>query len=157
MFESTFSSSFSRVFGPVFSSQELPTVPTVPIVQSSIITVAQPDSITLQWDRPMMMTCNIKAQITVLADTAPVVVHDVLFPELDTSIMEIVVGSPFVAGQVVTWTYATGACMLQELALPQTEMDTQVYAVDNQIILLNRWRDGSGEIWEDGHGEEWLI
>lgn len=136
---------------------QLQQLPLVPVVQSSIITVTEPDRITVQWDRPMMMGCDAKSQVTLLADAAPVIVHSIEFQPSDKSIMRIIVGSPFVAGQVVTWQYATGACMIQELALPQTEMDTQVYDVENQIVLLNQWMDESGEAWIDENSEKWLT
>lgn len=118
-------------------------LPLVPVVRASRITVTQPDGITVQWDRPMMMTCDAKAQITVLADGNPVVVHSIAFHPTDKSIMGIIVGGDFTAGQVVTWAYDdSGACDIQEIDPPQTEADNQTYAVNNALPapFITTWR-----------------
>ena len=114
-------------------------LPFIPTVHSSIIGDTSPDSILVQWDRPMRVSCDIIDQINVIIDGAPAVHPDhVAFDISYPSTMGIVMAAPFAPGQVITWSYDdTGLCELQEIALPNTEADNQTYAVNNNLVAPN--------------------
>ncbi len=131
-------------------------LPPVPKVHGSIIFAGQPNGIQVHWDRPMEMTCDIKSQITVLADGVPVPVQSVEFHPNEKSEMGILVGSDFLAGQAVTWAYASGACKLQEIAPPNAEADTLTHIVLSQVALSpHAWRLTDTDAWEDEHSIIW--
>jgi len=128
----------------------------VPRVKLSIINSFQVDTILVIWDRPMEMSCDVKSQITVLADGVPVPVQSVEFHLAKKSEMEILVGSDFLAGQAVTWAYASGACKLQEIAPPNAEADTLTHIVLSQVALSpHAWRLTDTDAWEDEHSIIW--
>ena len=114
-------------------------LPIVPAVVSSVISATQADGILVKWDRSMMMTCDVKAQIKVIIDGATEVMPDsIAFNPADRSEMGLIMATHFTVGQVVTWAYDdTGACDLQEIAAPNTEADNQTYSVLNGVGQVN--------------------
>ena len=115
------------------------TLPPVPRVITSEIKQNHPDGILVIFDRPMMMTCDIKGQINVIIDGgAAVHPKSIEFHPNYPTQMAIVMNDQFAAGQTVTWAYDdSGACELQETAPPNTEADNQTYAVNNQLTSPN--------------------
>jgi surface protein len=120
-------------------------LPLIPKVTHSIVTPHQPDGILVQWDRPMAMSCDIKDQINVIIDgAAPVHPTSVAFHHTDKSKMGLVMATPFLAGQTISWAYDDrGPCDLQEIAAPHTEADNQTYGVTDQlhdVPMITVWR-----------------
>jgi len=106
----------------------------IPMVISSIIRADQPEGIRVKWDRPMMMTCDIKNQIKVIHGAVETAPTSVIFSP-DKTEMGIVMALPFTVGEVVTWAYDdTGSCILQQVEVPNTEADNQTYVVENQVV-----------------------
>jgi len=104
----------------------------VPKVLRSEILPDTPDGIKVTWDRPMMMTCDIKNQIKVIHGAVETAPTSVIFSP-DKTEMGIVMDLPFTPGEVVTWAYDnTGGCDLQQVEVPNTEADNQTYNVLNQ-------------------------
>ncbi len=134
-------------------------VHTVPKVRQSTIGNVQPDGITVIWDRPMEMTCDVKSQINVLVNGNPITVTDILFHPTDKGVMGIIVTPPFHIGESVTWAYSdSGSCDLQEIAAPNTEADNQTYGVFNDLHTVpTRWYDTHDERWEDENGIAWTT
>jgi len=104
----------------------------VPQVISSIIRSDQPEGIRVKWDRPMMMTCDVKSQIKVIHGAVETAPTSVIFSP-DKTEMGIVMAAPFTSVEVVTWAYDdTGGCDLHQVEAPNTEADNQTYNVLNQ-------------------------
>ena len=112
--------------------------PTVPKVSASYISDTARDGIYVLWDRPMSMTCDAKDQINIIIDgSAPVHPTSIVF-NTDQREMGLLMPTPFIMGQVVTWAYDDqGACDLQEVDPPNTEADNQTYGVANRIVALS--------------------
>jgi len=106
----------------------------VPKVLRSEILPNTPEGIMVTWDRPMMMSCDVKDQIKVIdgdVETAP---QSVEFNPSDRTKMGIIMAIPFTPTSVVTWAYDdTGSCDLQQIAVPNTEADNQTYTVSNLL------------------------
>lgn len=135
------------------SSGGLP-LPLVPVVARSNIRADAPDGILVTWDRPMMMSCDIKDQISVVIDGAAAI-HptSIEFHPHNLAKMGIVMAVPFTPGQVVTWSYNdSGSCDLQEIAAPNTEADNQTYAVNNALPVPNDTTFSRADVHSDGHG-----
>ena len=65
---------------------------------------------------------------------SPVNPISVSFDSVDKSLLILVLGTPFIAGQTVTWNYdSSGTCNLQEISTPNTKADSQVYNVNNKL------------------------
>ncbi len=132
---------------------------TVPRVRQSTIGNVQPDGITVVWDRPMEVTCDIKSQINVLVNGNPTTVTDVVFHPNNSGIMGILVSPPFHIGETVTWAYDdNGSCVLQEVISPNAEAENQTYGVYNDLHTVpTRWYDTHDERWEDENGIPWTT
>ncbi len=109
----------------------------VPVVVQSTIGDVQHDGITVIWDRPMSVTCDVKSQINVLVDGNPTTVTDVVFHPSSKSTMGILVTPDFEVGQSVTWAYDdTGGCILQQIEPPNTEADGNTNVVYNDLLSM---------------------
>ena len=111
--------------------------PTVPkMVQASIGDV-QLNTITVLWDRPMQVTCDIKSQITVIIDGVVEPVTEVVFHPTNHSLMGFFINKLVEKNQVITWAYDdSGSCILQEVEEPKVEADNQTYKVYNTSTLV---------------------
>ena len=89
-----------------------------PKVYFSRVTPLNVNAIIATFNKSMEMTCDIKNQINVVIDGAPPI-HPVSanFVSGSTSKIEILMATPFLSGQVVSWSYDdTGSCQLREAA-----------------------------------------
>jgi len=131
----------------MFSGGPSSALPLIPKVVSSTLIESQADGIMVKWDRPMMVTCEIASQVSVIVDgAAPTHPDHTVFNQVDPSEIGFIFGAPFLHGQVVTWAYDdSGACDLKEASPPNTEAENQTYAVYNQIpdqVILRAFSNG---------------
>ena len=113
-------------------------LPLIPKVRSSTIPETEPDGILVKFDRPMVVTCDIAAQVNVIIDgAAPIHPDHTVFNQSDLSEIGFIFGTDFTPGQVVTWAYDdSGACDLKEADPPNTEAENQTYTVNNHVALV---------------------
>ena len=133
-----------------------PPLPPIPVVISSIITLDQRNSILVTWDRAMTATCDIMDQLPITINGgAAIYPDDVVF---NGSQMGIVMADDFHVGDVVTWGYVAGVCILREIEGVQNEASHQIYDVDNQLIVVYEgWWDDHVNPWINSAGEDWIA
>lgn len=128
----------------------------LPQVIGSTILVVGANEIIVLWDRPMMESCDVKAQIKVIIDSSLEVmpVNIVFSNNFTTMAMEM--PEAFVPGVGVTWEYdPLGSCDLHQDAAPQTEAGSAVHHVINQVAISHLWVDENGVPWVDELGDDW--
>ena len=118
---------------------------TVPKVRSSTISTTSPDGISINWDRPMMISASLKDAITVKVNGTAVAVKNVVQNPTNPKQLGIVMNVPFKHGDVVTWAYNDQHAteFLKGAEVGGVKADNQTYSVVNNIPLYNGHRADS--------------
>ena len=133
---------------------------TVPRVKSSSISNTSPDGISIDWDRPMMISASLKEAITVKVNGTAVVVKNVVQNPTNPKQLGIVMNVPFNAGDVVTWSYNDQHAteFLKGAEVGGVKADNQTYAVVNSIVVppvAHDWIDENSQPWVDENSAQW--
>jgi len=106
-----------------------------PKVYFSLVTLLNINAIIITFNKAMEITCDIADHINVVIDgAAPIHPISVKFITGSTDKVELLMAIPFLSGQIITWSYDnSGACNLQEIIIPNTEIDILNHKVTNKL------------------------
>ena len=111
------------------------TVPSVPVVEGSVVDNANTKRIIVQFDQEMRKVGDLKHKISAVVDGGTL--HNPVTISFNHNTMNLTFASAFVTGTVITWAYDDSDPVITLESKLGIEADNQTYSVTNNIPSTN--------------------
>ena len=112
------------------------TVPSVPVVEGSVVDNANPKRIIVQFDQEMRKIGDLKHKISAVVDGGTL--HNPVTVSFNHNTMNLNFASAFVTGTSITWAYDDSDPVITLESKLGIEADNQTYGVVNNLVAKTR-------------------